>query len=265
MKYYLYRHIRLDTSEVFYVGIGTKRSVKFHYNYRSEFSRAYSKRNRNKYWENITNKTEYIVEIILESDCYEFIKNKEIEFIKVYGRRDLKEGNLVNVTHGGDGVTGLIFSKDHIRKMSDARKGKIPWNKNMKMSEEYKRILSEAHMGIKNINKGKSYEDLFGLERAKEIKEKQSIIRKGKYKGELSPNYGRKHSEETKIKQGTSIIQLDLEGNFIEKFYSITEAANITGSNISLIQKVCKGSRNKHNNFIWKYEDMENSRINSYK
>lgn len=24
-KYYLYRHIRLDTNEVFYVGIGTKR------------------------------------------------------------------------------------------------------------------------------------------------------------------------------------------------------------------------------------------------
>lgn len=41
-KYYLYRHIRLDTGNVFYVGIGTGR-------------RAWKKENRNKHWHNIVN------------------------------------------------------------------------------------------------------------------------------------------------------------------------------------------------------------------
>lgn len=29
MKHYIYRHIRLDTNEVFYIGIGTKYNRKF--------------------------------------------------------------------------------------------------------------------------------------------------------------------------------------------------------------------------------------------
>ena len=44
-NHYLYRHIRLDTNEVFYVGIGTKpKSFK---SMAIEFSRAYSKNTRN--------------------------------------------------------------------------------------------------------------------------------------------------------------------------------------------------------------------------
>jgi len=45
----VYRHIRKDTNEIFYIGIG--KSIK----------RMISKNYRNKHWHNIVNKTEYYV------------------------------------------------------------------------------------------------------------------------------------------------------------------------------------------------------------
>lgn len=49
--YYVYRHIRLDTNEPFYIGIGTK-STSFS-SIKTEYKRAFSKRSRTKYWHNI--------------------------------------------------------------------------------------------------------------------------------------------------------------------------------------------------------------------
>ena len=100
---YLYRHIRLDTGDVFYVGISFE-------NKDGKFKRAYKndKGNRNKFWWNITSKTEYEVEIILENLSEYELKEKEKEFIKIYGRRNLLEGTLTNLTDGGDGCVGAI-------------------------------------------------------------------------------------------------------------------------------------------------------------
>ena len=75
MRHYLYRHIRLDKNEPFYIGVGTKGDYK-HTKTISEYKRAYSKGKRNTFWNNIVNKTGYEVEILLESDDYEFIKQK---------------------------------------------------------------------------------------------------------------------------------------------------------------------------------------------
>ena len=47
-KYYLYRHIRLDKNEPFYIGIGTKVNKKSFLKVTSEYVRAYSKTRRNK-------------------------------------------------------------------------------------------------------------------------------------------------------------------------------------------------------------------------
>lgn len=95
---YVYRHIRLDKNEPFYVGI-----AKDEY---KNCERAYSKYYRNKHWHNIINKSHYEVEIILDDLTWEEACKKEIEFIKLYGRADLKTGSLVNMTDGGDGFKG---------------------------------------------------------------------------------------------------------------------------------------------------------------
>lgn len=107
--YYVYRHIRLDTNEVFYIGVGTKlfKSGKTH---KGEYSRAYAKKNRNPFWKNIFNKTKYKIEILIEFDTYQEALDKEKEFIKLYGRRDLKTGTLVNLSEGGEkGQRGRKF------------------------------------------------------------------------------------------------------------------------------------------------------------
>lgn len=140
-KYFLYRHIRVDTNEVFYIGVGTKyidqRTGKKHCNV---YRRACLKALRNPFWKNIVAKTKYDIEIVCESDSYEFIEEKEKEFIQIYGRREFKTGTLCNMTDGGKGQR-MVFLKSHSdetrKKMSESAKGR-------KFTEEHKRKLSEA-------------------------------------------------------------------------------------------------------------------------
>ncbi len=117
-QHYLYRHIRLDNNQVFYVGIGTKQKIKL---YKRAFE--YSKGRRTSHWKNVVDKTKYKVDILLESDNYEFIKEKEKEFITLYGRKDLGSGTLINMTDGGDGVLGRIVNEDTRKRISNKNKG----------------------------------------------------------------------------------------------------------------------------------------------
>ena len=96
MTTYVYRHIRLDKNEPFYIGIGTDVGYK----------RAYSKHSRNKYWDRVVGKTKYEVEILLDNLTKEEAKQKEIEFIALYGKKLNKTGTLVNITDGGESTNG---------------------------------------------------------------------------------------------------------------------------------------------------------------
>ena len=105
----MYRHVRLDKNVPFYVGIGT-------------IKRPYSKKGRNKYWNNIVkfNEGVYEVDILFEDLSWEHASEKEIEFISLYGRKDLKEGTLCNLTNGGDGSGGLLVSDFTKKKHSES-------------------------------------------------------------------------------------------------------------------------------------------------
>jgi hypothetical protein len=131
-KYFLYRHIRLDNNQVFYIGIGSKTKGEY------DYSRAYVKNKRSEFWKNIVEKTEYRVDILLETNDNQFIKDKEKEFISLYGRRDLGIGTLVNMTDGGDGLINYIPSE----------KTKIKL-RGQKRSDEIRKRISEAHKGLK--------------------------------------------------------------------------------------------------------------------
>lgn len=130
---YLYRHIRLDKNEPFYIGIGSD----------SNYKRAYSERGRNVFWKRIVNKIEYRVDIIFDNLSWELICRKEIRLIKLYGRRDLKLGTLCNLTDGGDGSLGVIPSIITREKMIKALK-------NRKISENTRLKLSISKLGINN-------------------------------------------------------------------------------------------------------------------
>ena len=107
---YLYRHIRLDINQPFYIGIG-------------ENGRAYSKRDRNVNWHNIVNVTDYEVEILMDGLTREEAFKKEREFIELYGRKDNGTGILCNKTNGGNGQSGWKISEETRKKMGEAQLG----------------------------------------------------------------------------------------------------------------------------------------------
>ena len=91
---YLYRHIRLDKNEPFYVGIANDEY--------KNYERSRSKYYRNKHWKNIVAQTPYEVEILLDNLTWDEACNKEIEFIKLYGKNS-DGGILCKISDGGNG------------------------------------------------------------------------------------------------------------------------------------------------------------------
>ena len=171
---YVYQHIRLDTNEVFYIGIGkTKR-------------RAYSKSGRNKHWHNIVNKGGYSIQIILDRITWEKACEKEKEFIAFYGRRDMGLGTLVNMTEGGDGSVGRMVSEELRKRMSNIIKGK----KLAPLSKEHKQKISNTIKGKKRKplskeHKQKISESEKGKKISDESRQKMSISRRGIPKSKL--------------------------------------------------------------------------------
>ncbi len=128
----VYRHIRLDKKEPFYIGIG-----------KSE-KRAYTKKGRNRLWKIIVQKTEYKVEVLFEDVDLDFANKKEIELIKLYGKISDGNGPLANISDGGDGVHGLFGEKNpsfgkkgplsplYGRTLTDEQKEKLNTTKKLK-------------------------------------------------------------------------------------------------------------------------------------
>jgi|AntAceMinimDraft_18_1070375.scaffolds.fasta_scaffold07388_1 hypothetical protein len=147
----VYRHIREDKNEPFYIGVGIREN------------RAYQKGiYRNKIWNRITNKTNYSVEILLKDLSISDALTKEIEFIKLYGRIDNKTGCLSNLTDGGEGSFGVVQSKETIKKRFESRKGykhsdltKLKMSKKAigrTFSKEHINNLSKSHIGNNSAN-----------------------------------------------------------------------------------------------------------------
>lgn len=124
--YYLYRHIRLDKNEPFYVGIGSICS-KFLYSKseKERYKRAYKVLGRSLHWKHIAEQSAYEVDIILESDNENYIKQKEKEFISLYGRNDLNKGCLCNFTDEGEGTFGRKCSENTKKIMSSSAKSRV--------------------------------------------------------------------------------------------------------------------------------------------
>jgi hypothetical protein len=146
---YVYRHIRLDKNEPFYIGIGSDEN----------YNRAKTNTRRNKHWLNIS-KFGFEVDILFDNLTWDEACEKEKEFIALYGRSDLGNGVLCNLTNGGDGVLGRIFkhSEDSKLKMSKTRKGIRQYVASLetrqKMSDNAKkRGISQEH--LKKMMEGK--------------------------------------------------------------------------------------------------------------
>ena len=153
----VYEHLRNDTNEVFYVGIGV------------DSNRAFEKHGRNPHWKNIVNKVGYTVNIVYKDIEHKEAKKIEILLIEKYGRKNLGLGNLVNMTDGGEGLLNpSIETRQKISEVHKGRKHTLESRKNMgqtfkgkslsaehraKQSESLKRFHAEKRkIGELNVN-----------------------------------------------------------------------------------------------------------------
>ena len=164
--FYVYEHIRPDTNKVFYVGKGSG-------------TRLNSLKDRNKHWQNVVNKVGFKAIKVVEHDSEELILLAEIERIDQLRKLGFK---LVNVTDGGQGISGLKHSEESKRKMSESRKYIVPH----KHTEETKQRIREAATGVVFTEERKN------RIRLKAIGRVVSEETKAKLKGKSF-----KHSEET--------------------------------------------------------------------
>lgn len=136
----VYRHRRLYTNKIFYVGIGPSEK------------RAFVKTNRSVYWKNIISKTDYSVEIIQENLNQEDAFELEKFLIQLYGRKDINTGILCNLTDGGDGRSNIIVNLETRMKLSVSNT-----NKNNKIITRGTKKKETRNKYILDTSTGKIY------------------------------------------------------------------------------------------------------------
>lgn len=84
------------------------------------------------------------IKIVLETEDETVAFGKEIELIKFYGRRDNKTGSLTNMTDGGDGVSGHIYTENQRKEISFRMKGSGNPMYGKKHTPEARKMMSDA-------------------------------------------------------------------------------------------------------------------------
>ncbi len=243
---YVYQHIRLDTNEVFYVGIGKKKR------------RAYTHHGRNEHWHNVVNKTAYSVEIIVEGIAYQEALDLEIELIKMIGRDDLGLGPLVNKTDGGEGTLGYRNSKDHLKGKTfkeiygDEKAAEIKQKMKGCRKPGFKKGSEHAQFGKK---KPEVSERLKGKKRTNEIRKKISNALKGKKRKPLSEEHkqkigiagkGKKRTEESRKKMSERRKGKKLSEESRKKLSEYRKGKPLSSKTREKISKAGKGRKHTH-------------------
>lgn len=242
-KFMVYKHT--TPSNKIYIGITCQKPQKrWRYGYGYSNCPLFYKAIKKYGWDNINH------EILYENLTKEEAILKEKELIEKYDSTNNKKG--YNLTKGGEGNFGVIFTEDRKQKISKSKMGH-------KVSEETIKKIKESTSGMKHWN--------FGRNLSQETKNKISESHKGKKltpehikqlktfkKGDIPWNKGIAMSEETKTKLMNKSKKkeiLCIETN--TKFNSIREAYKKTGINYSHIAEVCKGIRKTAGGYCWQY------------
>lgn len=158
-KYYIYQHIRLDTNQVFYIGIGKEGTDRINH------------KRRNSIWNNITSKAKYKKEFLFRNLSLQEADQIEKYLIRFYGKIKDNTGILANILDGGHDnkdyrkitleekeilrlkflgnqfAKGVIWTEERKQKHSKNRLGKTTKKKGQMVSNETKLKQSKAHKG----------------------------------------------------------------------------------------------------------------------
>ncbi len=179
--YYVYAYINKKTGKPYYIGKGKE-------------GRAYETNRR------VSLPKDRTKIVFLETNLTELgALSIERRLIKWWGRKDNGTGILLNLTDGGDGVSGFSHSEETKRKLSEiaSKRRRGP------PSAETIRKITDAQKGKKRKPTGP---------RSEEVKRKISESHKGKVMSEESKrklselNKGKVMSEETKRKISNSLL-----------------------------------------------------------
>lgn len=227
---YVYRHIRLDKNEPFYIGIGSDCSYK----------RAYVTKRNNRIWNSIVSRCDYRVEIMIDDLTWDEACEKEKEFIAMYGRINLNTGILSNLTDGGDGSFGLKFTTESREKLSKSKMG-------YKHTEEWKKKMSAIRLGKPLYKMRGENHFMYGKKHSKETIEKMIAKKRGK-----------KFSEESRIKMSMSHngencphSRLIINTETGIYYFSCSEAARAMGVNKNTLYFYLNGRYKNKTNLIY--------------
>jgi hypothetical protein len=222
----LYQHRRLDTNEIFYIGIG------------KTMARSKSKKSRNNLWWNIVNKSGYEIIVTDKNISWDDACELEKKYIKQYGRKDLGTGILVNMTDGGEGSFGHTMPQESKDIISRANKGR-------KRTKEQKKHLSELLIGENNPNYGNKWSD------------EQKEDAKNKSLKWLETNdaafKGKKHSEESKLVMSKIKLGKKHSEETIELYKSTRKGSNNSCSKLT------------EENVIWIRNEYSINKTSTYK
>jgi hypothetical protein len=112
--WYVYAHVKDENLQPFYIGIGKT----------EKYKRAFMSRGRNNIWHKIVAKYPCFSSVLYEQLSFRSACEIEKALITHYGRMDLRNGILCNMTDGGEGCTNTIFTKERIEKIRVSNTGK---------------------------------------------------------------------------------------------------------------------------------------------
>ena len=195
-------------------------------------------------------------EIIDSANDIESLNQKEIYWIKYYDSFN----NGYNMTIGGGGICGFSMSEETKKKIGEGNTGKVTGvnhhnartiiqlsldgdfiskfitiTEATKSSDLFKGDISSIHSCCNNYISSAYgfiwiYEDDYCHE----------------YVSERVKTYIEKGAERR-------VVKLDIDGNFIESFKSLTEASRSVNGDASAIARCCRGKASKHKGFKWMY------------
>jgi len=240
MEYYTYAYLREDGTP-YYIGKGKGK-------------RIYEKRKGEVNLPKDKSRIIFLKKNLTEEEAFKH----EIYMIGVFGRKDLGTGILHNRTNGGDGGSGIIFSEESKRKISERQTCEGNSFYGRTHSIETRDKIAATKIGIprsketiekiRNANLGKTM--------SQEVRDKIS----NSLRGDKHYMFGKSLSQETRDKIS---IGISGENNPRSKWWKITFAdgrvieqcglanwSKQNGYNVGCICGMSKGIRKRHKDII---------------
>ena len=194
------------------------------------------------------NKNPIIIKLYENITDYSALRLEKYLINKI-GRRDLKLGSLANLTNGGDGTSGTIYTRERRNNMISNKQGIIMYDINGIVIETFENITdlsiknpqlltNHIHRACKSLGQRKVMNHFWKYSEGESI---GNII-------ELNDRFN-------------PVLQYDLNGNFIKKWDNANELHKI-GYSSGAILKCCRNNAKqlllyKFKNYMWFFKNGE--------